>query len=58
MLDNVPRRRRSNRMVLTTTTEEEEFTSHLERECAFVSCFFLVDTPSNGWCADRVEEIP
>jgi hypothetical protein len=40
------------------TTEEEEFSAQFERECAFVSCCLSVDTPSNGWCTDKVEEVP
>jgi hypothetical protein len=40
------------------TTEEEEFTTHFERECAFVNFCLLVDTPFGGWCTNRVEEVP
>jgi hypothetical protein len=39
-------------------TTKEEFTAQFERECVFVSCCLSVDTPSNSWCADRVEEVP
>jgi hypothetical protein len=40
------------------TTEEEEFSAQFERECAFIGCCLSVETPSNGWCTDRVEEVP
>jgi hypothetical protein len=40
------------------TAKEEEFSAQIERECAFVGCCLLVETPSNAWCADRVEEVP
>jgi hypothetical protein len=40
------------------TTDEEEFTAQFERECAFIVCCLTVETPSNSWCVDRVEEVP
>jgi hypothetical protein len=43
---------------MAATAEEVEFTTQFERECAFVICCLSIDTPSGGWCADRVEEIP
>jgi hypothetical protein len=58
MLDSVPRRRRRSRMVLQRQSEEEEFTAQFERECAFMGCCLTVETPSNSWCIDRVEEVP
>jgi hypothetical protein len=43
---------------MAATTKEEEFATQFARECAFVSCCLSVDTPSGGWWADRVEEVP
>jgi hypothetical protein len=41
----------------TATKVEEEFTALFERECAFIVCCLPIETPSNNWCVDKVEEV-
>jgi hypothetical protein len=56
MLDSVPRRRRSS--VVLQRQQRRSSSAQFERECAFIGCCLSVETPSNGWCTDRVEEVP
>jgi hypothetical protein len=43
-----PKKKKNQQDGMAATAEEQEFTAQFERECAFVNCCFLVDTPSNG----------
>jgi hypothetical protein len=52
-----PKKKTKKQDGTAATAEEEEFTTQFARECAFVSCCLLVDTPSNGWWVDIVEEV-
>jgi hypothetical protein len=53
-----PKKKRKKQDGMAATTKEEEFASQFERECAFIGCCLSVETPSSGWCADKVEEVP
>jgi hypothetical protein len=53
-----PKKKKQQQDGTAATAEEEEFIAQFERECTFVNCCLSVDTPSGGWCANRVEEIP
>jgi hypothetical protein len=47
MLDSVPTGQKRRMGGTTTTTDEDEFIAQFERECAFIVCCALVETPSN-----------
>jgi hypothetical protein len=53
-----PKKKKKQQDGTAMTTQEEEFTTQFARECDFVSCCFSVDTPSEGWWEDIVEEVP